>query len=193
MIPARGGREDCPPRSPPKAISTAGWGREALQTGSCVVIMRSMAVAVRILDRYNLVYVKYGVIASPSAALTLFESYTSDDRYQPLQHHLVDLSAVEDYERNYPAMMQLFARLMDAAPPARAAPVLGMYAPSPIAAEFAHFAIAALRDTDRLVVLINDAEDRLLESMGLAPRSIAELLKNGVDDARVTAPKGPVR
>ena len=137
---------------------------------------------VRIIEGANLVYVKYGPLACAAEAQRQLPEYLAHENFRTLQHHLVDLSAVERYVKDHAAIMQLNARLLETAPPASAAPMLGIYAPTPAGQEYAQYSRQMLKGSDQFVVLVDAVETRLLEAMGLKASTIAQVLDTEASD-----------
>ena len=135
-----------------------------------------MSVFVKVIPHANLVYVKHAAVASSAAALKAFTRYMEAEDFAPLQHHLVDLTDVQEFEKDYPSIMQLTARLIDSAPPARVPPIMGVLAPTPAGQEYAQLSIRALGKSNRLTIFVDEDERRLMETMGLRARSIEQLL-----------------
>ena len=72
-----------------------------------------MPALFRIFPDHNLVYVRYFGIATIADYISVVEGYTKHPDYDVTRKNLVDLSQLQDVERDYTAIMKLQARIAE--------------------------------------------------------------------------------
>ena len=111
-----------------------------------------MAGFFRIFPEHNLVYVRYSGAASIADYIAVVEGYTSHPDYDPHHKNLVDLRFLEDFERDYTALLALQARIAEFAMTAQADILSVVVAPSPVAMEAATLIMRSWEQIDTPVV-----------------------------------------
>ncbi|MEC7763846.1 MAG: hypothetical protein VX874_18225 [Pseudomonadota bacterium] len=130
----------------------------------------------RILPAHGLVYVQYEGFASLDDARGLYEAYMLDPARTPEQKQLIDLSKIDDWERDFVGLMQFQA---DAAAglfvPDRSMMMVIHAAPGPSMRLARHFT-DAWSQVPGMVVTLQTDEAAALSILGVREQSIPELL-----------------
>ena len=141
-------------------------------------IFADMAGYFRIFPDHNLVYVRYSGAASIADYVAVIDGYTNHADYDPHRKNLVDLRALDSFERDYTAALALQARIAEYALTAQADILSVMVAPSPVALEVAKLITRSWEGIDspvirRIVPSMNEAATLL----GIGQDTLDGLLK----------------
>lgn len=135
----------------------------------------AMPVEYAVLPQRNLVLFTYRGDVGLTESAEAIAAAARDPAYRSWMRQLCDLSQVTGYERNFPELLKMQARIVDdLMPPGQRLTVL-FYAPSRIGQEMALMARKSWEGLDAVVVLIQDNETAALEMLGLPERQIRAL------------------
>ncbi|MAM61186.1 hypothetical protein [Maritimibacter sp. UBA3975] len=122
-----------------------------------------MPVQFRILPEINLTYVEYTGRMVVQESVDVFRAYLRHPDFRPGQKHLIDLSGVTDWERDYAEIMSMQAMTAE-----------GLYDP---AHPTVVVAVAPTKMTRTVANLVNRTWDRVNGVRFLAARSEEEALE----------------
>lgn len=111
-----------------------------------------MAATFRIFPEYNLLYARYSGLGTIADYMRIVQAYTTHPDYDPHRINLIDLRSLDDFERDYTAVLKLQARTAEFALSAHADILSIMVAPSPVAQEAAKLILRSWEGIDTPVV-----------------------------------------
>lgn len=135
-----------------------------------------MAVDFRILPEVGLVYIRYSGLMLVEESGRALASYLQNPDYRPGQKQLVDLSDVEEWERDFPKLMALQARKAEAFYKPEAPTLIAAIAPNAKARQVADFISRTWDAFENVAYLVSETEHQALELLGVPARSVADLL-----------------
>jgi hypothetical protein len=130
----------------------------------------------RILPAHGLVYVAYQGIATLNDARGLYDAYLADPDRRPEQKQLIDLTGIDDWERDLVGLMQFQADAAAGIYGADRSMMMVIHAaPGPSMRLARHF-VDAWSAVDGMVITLQTEEAAALSILGVREESIAELL-----------------
>lgn len=136
-----------------------------------------MAISYRILPSAGVVYIRYEGRMGIAESTEAMQRYIADPGYQKGMKQLVDLTAVTDWERDFPALMQHFAHQAEIYDDPNRPTLIVALAPTDTARAAASIVSRAWERSDRVVVVNVETEVEALMVLGAAAPSIAALLE----------------
>lgn len=134
-----------------------------------------MTLEFRIFPQMELILVTYSGIAGLQETIEKTAECAQHPDFRHTMRHLVDLSRIEGYERDFPGFFVMQARVMDTFPPVGTDQIFVFYAPGRVAQEMAQLVRRSWEGLDWAIVRIVSDEEQALAVLGLRERSIAEL------------------
>lgn len=134
-----------------------------------------MAIEFRILPEHGFVFIRFEGCMGIAESTEAMGRFTRDPDYRKGMKQLVDLSAVTDWERDFPALMQHLAAQADLYDDPSHPVLIACLAPTEIARSAASVVARAWDRSQRVVVVIVDTEVEALAVLGLEALSFAEL------------------
>jgi len=134
-----------------------------------------MAIDFRILPEVGLVYIRYSGTMTVEESGRALAGYLQHPDYRPGQKQLVDLTDVEEWERDFPKLMALQARKAEAFYKPEAPTLVAAIAPSAKARQVADFISRTWDAFENVAYLVSETEDQALELLGIGASSVAEL------------------
>ena len=125
-----------------------------------------MSVRYRIFPEHGLVYVAYEGFALLSDTLETFRKYMQDRAFQPGQKHLVDLTDLTGYEKDYPKILALQAAKAEAFV-SHAQTLMVYYAPTRASLELARVAVQSWETLGVVVPVVQRTEADALTVLGI--------------------------
>lgn len=135
-----------------------------------------MTVSFKILNEFDVVYVKYTGPADIKGAISLFDAYLRDPDCRPGQKQFVDLSEVAEPVGDYIEMMKLMAKLADQFTQDGPQTLLVCYAPSELSRKVALMGQKSWTNSEQVVYRVIEDEAEALAFLGLTAKSISKLL-----------------
>lgn len=139
-----------------------------------------MSITFRILPDRGLVYVRYSGRVRIDDSMTAFADYMRHPDCRPGQKHLVDLSAVTSYERNFSRILELQALKTEHFVGQPVETLLAYYAPTAEAQQMAALVLRSWEGTDHIVARVLLTETETLAVLGLSESTIDDLLADRV-------------
>lgn len=136
-----------------------------------------MSVRVTLLPRRNLLVATYSGVAGLAETVAAAEAAARHPDFHPAMRHLVDVSAITDYERDFPGFFAMQARVMDSFAPEPHGLVIAFFAPSRVGQQMAELARRSWDGLDHAIIRIFDHEEAALDFLGLAEERIGALLE----------------
>lgn len=136
----------------------------------------SLPVSFRILPRLGVVYIRYEGLAGMQEGIDAFSAYMRHPDCRPGQRQLVDLSPVTELERDFAGLMKFQAIKADQFQRAGPTTLVAYVAPHAPARKLADFAARAWAGQSHVQPRVFEEEAGALGFLGLAGRSIAEIL-----------------
>lgn len=136
-----------------------------------------MPVSFRILPARGLVYVRCEGEFTVSGAAEAFAAYARHPEMKPDQKHLLDLSRLTGWPRDYAGLMRLHAGQIDVFAHARHEILYVYYAPEGPGRSFARLAMRSWDDTPGVVTALQETEADALHVLGQPERTIGALLE----------------
>jgi hypothetical protein len=134
-----------------------------------------MPVSYQILPHRNLVLVTYTGHAGLAETLEQISDCTRQPEFRPWMRHLVDVSQITGYERDFPGFFAMQARAMDDLPPHPDGLVIAFLAPTRIGQEMAQMTRRSWDGLDKIILRVFDTEEAALSFLGIAEPHIEGL------------------
>ena len=131
-----------------------------------------MPVKFRVLPDHSLVHVTFSGLVTVAEATEAFDRYTSHPDSHPRQSHLVDLSGVAEYERDFTKIMALQAHQVDVFLEADAPIYLIFVAPTELTRTMAMAAVRSWQHLPGVVPLVLNSIDEALDVLSLEKRDL---------------------
>ena len=139
-----------------------------------------MSITFRILPDRGVVYVRYSGRVVIDDSMTAFADYMRHPDSRPGQKHLVDLSAVTSFERDFSRILELQALKTEHFVGQPVETLLVYYAPSAEAQQMAALVLRSWEGTDHIVARVLLTEGETLAVLGLTEATIDDLLADRV-------------
>lgn len=136
-----------------------------------------MSVSFRILPEHGLVYVRYEGTVQLEDSFAAFAEYARHPDRRPGQKHLVDMSGVTAFDRDFTALMKLQAHKADVFMQGDAQTMIVYYAPTRATYAMARQVIRSWEAISSVVVVVQQNEADALALLGLRDTSISSLLQ----------------
>ena len=136
-----------------------------------------MPVSFRILPSRGLVYVRYEGYAVLEDTFGVFAEYMGHPDFRPGQKQLVDLSAIDGFERNFAKLFEMQSMKADAFLSDESQTLIVYYAPGEEAQRMCQLIARSWEHVPSVVALVQQNETEALALLGQAESSIAELLE----------------
>jgi hypothetical protein len=134
-----------------------------------------MSVQYQVLPRLNLALFAYSGQVTFAEALAAVAAVARHPDHHDTMRQLCDLSGVTGVERDFPALMQMQARMAEDLLPVRGERIVVFYAPHRAAQQMASMARKSWDGLDQVLVRVVDSEDQALALLGLKHAAISEL------------------
>lgn len=134
-----------------------------------------MPLTFRIYPSRNLVFVAYDGMMSIEETRRGLADYQAHPDFHPSQNHLLDLSLVTGWERDFPRIMAMQAEAVDMFPPGTKPPYLVYYAPTTIGQDAAMACIRSWDEGSVIVPRLTTREADALHILGHDAGSFAEI------------------
>jgi hypothetical protein len=148
--------------------------------GGIVISGGCMSLSFRILPDRGLVYVRYFGHVMIADSMTAFADYMRHPDSRPGQKHLVDLSAVTGFEKDFTRILELQALKTEHFVGQPMETLLAYYAPSAEAQQMAALVLRSWEGTDHIVARVLLTEAETLAVLGLSETRIDDLLADPV-------------
>lgn len=135
-----------------------------------------MPVSYRILPHRNLVLVTYTGVAGLRETIERTAECASHPDFRPTHRHLVDVSRITGYERDFPGFFAMQAKVMESYPPLGHDQLFLFLAPTRVAQEMAQMVRRSWDGLDWAIVRIVEDEGQALNLLGVAELSLAQLV-----------------
>lgn len=135
-----------------------------------------MAVHYHVLPRLNLALFAYAGQVTFAESLAAVAAVARHPDHHDTMRQLCDLSAVTGVERDFPALMQMQARMAETLPPRQGERIVIFYAPHAAARTLSHMARKSWDGLDQVLVREVAHEPEALALLGLKQARIADLL-----------------
>jgi len=135
-----------------------------------------MSVSYRILPNRGLVYIRYAGMMTLAEAEAALRAYAQDPAFRPGQMQLVDLSAVDGWERDFPRLMALQAQKAEVFFNQIHPTLLVSLAPTPQTQKVANVINRSWDGIDGVRYLTAQTEAEALALLGLPDESVGALL-----------------
>lgn len=113
--------------------------------------------------------------------------------YRPGMRHLVDISAITGFEKVFPALLSMQAKVLDDFPVIAEPTMVLWYAPTRIGQEMAQTVAKSWAETAHVRLVVQEDEEGALSVLGLRETRISQLLpKDGARQPDETAASGAV-
>ena len=142
-----------------------------------------MTVSFRIFPDRGLVVVRYAGFAVLDETFKAFEEYAAHPDYSHGHKHLVDLTELTGYEKDYARIMQIQATKADHLAQYGTQSLIVYLAPTPISQELSALIVRPWEDTDAIVPVIQYNESQALAILGQSETSIQALFAAADRDA----------
>lgn len=137
-----------------------------------------MALTFQILPERGIVYVKYTGFLRLSESFDRLAEYRASPDYSPAQKHLVDLTEITDFERDFTKIMQLQATKIEMVANDITPTILTYYAPTKIGQAAARTALKSWEGLPHVVPLMAKTESQALSLIGAGVESLDALLQS---------------
>lgn len=134
-----------------------------------------MPLNYQIFPGLGLVYVRYWGVANLTETMATFGQYAADPLASPDQKHLVDLSAVEDYDQDFAHLMQVQAQKADTVVPGQAPTLMVYHAPTPVSLRMARSILRSWEGLDHVIGMVAQTEEQAIDMLGLGLTRFADL------------------
>ena len=134
-----------------------------------------MPLDVRLVPHRNLLVATYLGFAGLQETITASEAISRQPGFHPRMRHLVDLSGLTGYERDFPGFFAMQARLNESFASVPSELVIAFVAPSRIAREMAQMARRGWDGLDLAIIRIFEDEEKALGFLGVPETRIAAL------------------
>ena len=138
-----------------------------------------MPITVDILSQHNLVYVRYSGIMRVSETAEAFAEFAENPEARPGQRHLVDMTRLTDYDRDFPKFMELQAAKIETLAGHGVETFIVYLATTPVGRRAATIGRNGWPEGCGVVAVIQDSEEAALSSLGLPYTSITAMLNDG--------------
>lgn len=135
-----------------------------------------MPVSFRILPQRALVLVTYTGVAGLQETIERTTECASHPDFDPAFRHLVDVSRITGYERDFPGFFAMQAKVMESYPPQAQDQLFLFLAPTRIGQEMAQMVRRSWDGLDWAIVRIVEDEGQAMTLLGLREHSISDLL-----------------
>ncbi|TXH98481.1 MAG: hypothetical protein E6Q73_11765 [Pseudorhodobacter sp.] len=135
-----------------------------------------MAVSYHVLPRFNLALFAYAGQVTFAESLAAVAAVARHPDHHDTMRQLCDLSRVTGVERNFPALMQMQARMAESLRPKQGERFVIFYAPHDAARELSHMARKSWDGLDHVLVREVSEEAEALALLGLKQSCIADLV-----------------
>jgi hypothetical protein len=135
-----------------------------------------MPVAFRILPQHALVLVTYSGVAGLQETIERTVECARHPDFDLRLRHLVDVSGITGYERDFPDFFAMQARVMESYPPQGQDQIFVFLAPTRMGQEMAQMVRRSWDGLDWAIVRIIADEAQAMSLLGLREQSISELL-----------------
>lgn len=135
-----------------------------------------MAVTYHVLPRHNLAIFAYAGLVTFAESLAAVAAVAQHPQHHDTMRQLCDLSRVTGVERDFPALMQMQAQMVESLKPKQGERFVIFYAPHAAARELSHMARKSWDGLDQVLVREVARESEALALLGVKQKSIAELL-----------------
>ena len=136
-----------------------------------------MSVTFRILRARGVVYVRYFGFVGIESSLIAFRDYMEHPDCRPGQKHLVDLSEVTEFEKDYARILQLQALKAEQFVGQPVETMLAYIAPTAAARAMAALVLRSWEGNEYVIPRVLDTEAEALAFLGMPERRVAELLE----------------
>ncbi|MFN3642385.1 MAG: hypothetical protein ACK4TB_05595 [Gemmobacter sp.] len=127
-----------------------------------------MTVSIRTLPRHGLVVVRYAGLATVADTLAAAAEAMRDPAYALAPRHLVDVTRITGYERDFPAFFAMQARLADHVPAGRGELIVAYAAPTRAGQEMAQMARKSWEGSGPVIIRVAPDIAGALDMLGLA-------------------------
>ena len=134
-----------------------------------------MPVTFTIMNDLGLVYVRYRGVVRLEETLSAVASYAADPGFRFDQKHLVDLSEIDDYERNFVELMKAQAHKAASFSAGLDKTMMVYYAPTKVGLMMAQIVLKSWDGLDAVVARVTQDEEQALHMLGLSYRRIVDL------------------
>ncbi|EAQ01472.1 hypothetical protein OB2597_01247 [Pseudooceanicola batsensis HTCC2597] len=134
-----------------------------------------MPLRYEILPEIGLVYIRYWGLATLQETAEAFLAYAQDPLFRPGQNHLIDLSRIDDYERNFPDLIKLQAAKADFIMTEGHRSLTVYYAPTRIGYAMALSIIRSWEGLNGVVPILTQDEGEALALLGVKETQFADL------------------
>ena len=135
-----------------------------------------MSISFQILPDRGLVYVRYTGVARVVDSFAAFMDYRNHPDFRPGQRHLVDLSRVTSFEKDFVRVLELQSLKAETFLDTSADTLMVYFAPSDATLRMARLAANSWSTTPHVIPLVAINEAGALELLGCPERDIASLL-----------------
>ena len=126
-----------------------------------------MAVTFRILPQYGIISVRYVGIAGVQETSRALAALHIHPDFRVHYRHVVDLSQMTGYERDYPAIMALQAKAAEHFLPPDSGPFIVHHAPTPVSQAMARVVMRTWEAVPNSVVVMFAEAQEVMEFLGL--------------------------
>lgn len=139
-----------------------------------------MPVSFRILPHRALVLVTYTGMAGLQETIERTAECASHPDFRPTHRHLVDVSRITGYERDFPGFFAMQAKVMESYPPPLGHDQMFLFlAPTRAGQEMAQMVRRSWDGLDAIIVRIVEDEAQALALLGLRESCLADLVEAG--------------
>ena len=135
-----------------------------------------MSIHFHILRQRGLVYVRYSGVARVVDSFAAFMDYRNHPDFRLGQRHLVDLSRVTSFEKDFVRVLELQSLKAETFLGGAAETLMVYFAPTPATLKMARLAANAWSGTPSVVALVINAEAEALSILGCPETRISDLL-----------------
>lgn len=138
-----------------------------------------------ILPAHGIVCVEYHGTATLADATSLMRQYVADPARMPGQRQLIDLSRIDDWEKDFVGLMQYQAQAVADVFAPHDGMMMVIFANTPPGVSLGQTFVQTWSAVDGALVSLQTTEAEALSVLGQTESQISELLDTGPADARV--------
>lgn len=135
-----------------------------------------MPVDIRVLPERNLVLAIYTGVAGLRETTERAAECAAHPGFRASMRHLVDLSRITGYERDFPGFFAMQAKVMEDFVSPGGDHIFLFYAPTRAGQEMANMVRRSWEGLERAIIVVHDDEAEALATLGLRERRIEDLV-----------------